>query len=175
MSVSTNLVRIGIATSDGSPVNFATLVPNNKQRDLGPAAEYYDINASPRQFWMVSKDFSGFEQTGGIFQQSSTITGNVTLFNAMNGGRYTVTANAQITVPAVGATDGAGNAFKAHFDCEFFIASGITVTFVPGSGAVSFNYAASGNAVRTQSGTTNIICSLASRPDVTDSYFLSGS
>jgi hypothetical protein len=64
-SIVTELIRVGFANSDASPVNFSALVPNNKQRDLGPRAEYYDVNASPRVWWMVNSTFTAFEQRSG--------------------------------------------------------------------------------------------------------------
>lgn len=73
MSITSDLIRVGLSNADSTPVNFSLLVPNAKQRDLGPRAEYYDTNASPRVWWMVSAAFTGFEQrssagSGAAFQ-----------------------------------------------------------------------------------------------------------
>ena len=136
------------------------------------------VDASTGIPTMVTHDHTGAQvQTAMgtvITAPSGSIAANTTLSNAMAGGRYDVTANCTITVPAVGATGGDGNAFLARCDVEFFVSAGVTVTFAPGSGAVTFNYASSASTNRAQSGTNNIVVTLVSRPTVNNAYFLSG-
>lgn len=61
MSISEVLIRVGIANADGSPVNFATLVPNANQLALGLRAEFYDTNAGARVFYIINSTETGFD------------------------------------------------------------------------------------------------------------------
>ena len=68
MSISSPVVKIGLSNSDGSPVDFTTLMPNLSQKALALGAEYFDVNASPRVFYVINKLFTGFDplaQGGG--------------------------------------------------------------------------------------------------------------
>jgi len=107
-------------------------------------------------------------------QQTGTISANTTLSNFHSGGRYKITASISITVPVVGTAGGDSNTFLANFDCEFYLASGITVTFVPATSSVVFNYTA-GSATRIQSAATNAVIALISDPTVSNVYALTGS
>jgi hypothetical protein len=64
-SMSTDLIRVGLANSDGSAVNFSSLTPNKKQIELGPRAEFFDINAAPRFFYVVNPAGTGFDLYAG--------------------------------------------------------------------------------------------------------------
>lgn len=108
MSITTNLVRIGLANSDGSAVNFSALTPGKKQIELGPAADYYDVNATPRVFWGVNNAGTAFESRG-----SGTGGGSVAKVNNVSpdgGGNVTLTPGnvGAIPIPTAWAASSSG-------------------------------------------------------------------
>lgn len=66
-------LRVGLVTVDNSPINFATLVPNQAQLALGPNVEYFDANAATRLLYMITKAGTGFASVGAGGAGSSTL------------------------------------------------------------------------------------------------------
>jgi len=107
MLTSDNLLRIAVANADGSPVNFAGLTPNANQLALGPRAEFYDPNASPRVIYRVNKAGTGFETAaggGGITALSQASDYNANLVTPL--AAVTATANAALPASQKGVANG---------------------------------------------------------------------
>jgi hypothetical protein len=112
-SISSELLRIGLANIDGSAVNFSTLTPNQAQKNLGPRAEYFDANASTRVIWMVSTDGNSFVQISSSDSSGTStpaqltsatydgVTGKLTAYTK-NSNNYTVTYPSSTSVVIAG-------------------------------------------------------------------------
>jgi hypothetical protein len=145
MSVVTNLLRVGLSNSDGSAVNFSTLVPNAQQISLGPSAEYYDVNAAPKILWMLNKLGTAFEQiTGGASGGSSTLAGlsDITTYDiASNNPSVTaVKTIANAAIPAVQKATASGVATldsASHLPAAQLTALTGDVTSTAGSSATT--------------------------------------
>jgi hypothetical protein len=160
--------RAAISVTGGASYNASTGV-------ITVPATYADANA--RAAISVTGTGVSYNNSTGVItvaQVKGTIGTSGTLSGSQNGGRYKITASISLTVPAVGAAGGDSNPFPAGFDCEFFLASGVTLTLVVGSGAVIFNNANT-NVARIQSGTTNTLVALVSDPVTNNNYAVTGS